>query len=279
MGGTLYVVAVPIGNLEDITLRALRVLREAPVIACEDTRQTGQLLKLLGIERPAQLLSVHDHNEAERVPRVLRTLDEGQDIALVSDAGTPAVSDPGFRVVRAALDAGHAVVPIPGVSAVITALCAAGLPTDQFHFAGFLPAKSGARRAALAAFAGASTTLVFYESPHRLEALLADARDVLGGARPAVIARELTKKFEEFRRGTLATLAADPGVVRGEIVLLIGGTVEEAPSEASLQDTVRSLLADGYSASRAAKEAAKRTGASRNAAYAAVLAQREEAGE
>ncbi len=274
--GRLSVVAVPIGNLEDITLRALRVLREADRVACEDTRRTGKLLSLLAVEAPP-LISVHDHNEAERIPRILRALEEGESVALVSDAGTPAISDPGFKLVRAVLEAGFEVVPIPGVSAVITALCAAGLPTDRFRFLGFLPQKREARRRALEAVAGAEDTLVLYESPHRLRALLADALQVLGD-RPAVIARELTKRYEEFRRGPLSALVEDPGVVRGEIVVLIGGRPEEAaPDEASLEETMRALIAEGWSSSRAAKEAAKRTGASRDEAYRMSIALKREA--
>ncbi|MCA9543156.1 MAG: 16S rRNA (cytidine(1402)-2'-O)-methyltransferase, partial [Myxococcales bacterium] len=191
--GTLYVVGVPIGNLEDITLRALRVLRAVPVIACEDTRRTGKLLSLLDVPRPA-LVSLHDHNEAQRVEPLLARLEAGESVALVSDAGTPAISDPGFRLVRAATEAGLPVVPIPGPSAVITALCAAGLPTDQFRFVGFVPSKAEGRRKALEALSEARETLVFYESPHRVQAFLEAAREVLGGDRPAVVARELTKR-------------------------------------------------------------------------------------
>lgn len=265
--GTLYLVAVPIGNLEDITLRALRTLRSVPCIACEDTRSTARLLGLLAIERP-QLIAIHDHNEGERAEAVLERLRAGEDVALVSDAGTPTISDPGFKLVRAAAAAGLPVVPIPGVSAAITALCASGLATDAFRFVGFLPQKQGARRRRLAELADGRETLIVYASPHRLEAVLADLAEIFGGARSAVIARELTKRFEEFRRGTLADLAADPGVVRGEIVLVIDGAPPEAPpEEADLEAVVAALLAEGKTPSRAAKEAALRTGARKADAY------------
>lgn len=270
--GTLYLVAVPIGNLEDITVRALRILRSVPCIACEDTRRTAKLLGLLGVERP-HLITVHDHNEGERAEAVLERLRGGQDIALVSDAGTPTISDPGFKLVRAATAAGLPVVPIPGVSAAITALCASGLPTDAFRFVGFLPQKQGARRRRLAELADARETLLIYASPHRLAAVLADLADAFGADRPGVIARELTKRFEEFRRGTLAELVADPGVIRGEIVLVIGGAPPEAPpGEADLEAVITGLLAEGLSPSRAAKEAARRTGVRKSEAYRVAVA-------
>lgn len=272
--GTLFVVAVPIGNLEDVTLRALRILREADLIACEDTRRTGRLLELLGLpKRP--LLSVHEHNETERIPALLRRLAAGEDVALVSDAGTPAISDPGYRVVRAAIDAGVRVVPVPGPSAAIAALSAAGLPTDRFRFVGFPPAKTGARARWLEELRGARETLVLYVSPHQLADLLSAAAAALGADRPAVIARELTKRFEEFRRGSLGELAADPGVVRGEVVLLVGGApADEAPAAEDLEAVVAHLLAEGYTPTRAAREAARRTGASRDEAYRIAVALR-----
>ncbi len=272
--GTLYVVAVPIGNLEDITLRAQRVLSAVDRIACEDTRRTGKLLELLGLER-RPLVSLYDHNEARRTPMILDALRAGEDIALVSDAGTPTISDPGFKVVRAAIDAGLPVVPVPGVSAVTTALSVAGLPTDRFRFVGFPPAKGKALRDALSGLAGAAETLVFYVSPHGLGRFLDAAESIFGAERPAVIARELTKAFEEFRRGTLGELRADPGVVRGEIVVLVGGAPPEAaPDAADLEAVVAGLLADGFAPSKAAREAAKRTGGSRDAAYRIAVALR-----
>jgi len=265
--GCLYVVAVPIGNLRDITLRALDTLRAVDRIACEDTRRTGRLLELLGLpKRP--LIAVHDHNEDRKSDHVLRRLESWESVALVSDAGTPTVSDPGFRLVRATIEAGYPVVPIPGVTAALTALCASGLPTDRFRFVGFAPPKAGALRRCLEAVRGAEETLLFYVSPHQLDRFLKAAEAVFGGDRPAVIARELTKKFEEFRRGTLAELVVDPGVVRGEIVLLIGGAPPEvAMTGDALRAVVAGLLNDGFAPSKAAREAAKRTGASRDEAY------------
>ena len=270
--GTLYLVAVPIGNLEDITLRALRVLRTADRIACEDTRSTGKLLGLLGIER-RPLMAVHDHNEGERVDAILAALAAGESIALVSDAGTPTISDPGFKLTRAAIAAGVGVVPIPGVSAVITAMCASGLPTDDFRFVGFLPKKQAARRQRMTELARASETLVLYASPHRLMAVLEDARDIFGPDRPGVIARELTKRFEEFRRGSLAELVADPGVIRGEIVLLLGGAPPgEPPTADDLEAIIQALLDEGVSPSRAAKQAAVQTGVRKAEAYRVAVA-------
>ena len=273
--GTLYLVAVPIGNLEDITLRALRLLKTAPLIACEDTRRTGKLLELLGISRDGaeedegrrRLVALHDHNEADRLPALLRRLEGGDDVVLVSDAGTPAISDPGFRLVRAAVEAGLPVVPVPGACAAIAALCASGLPTDAFRFVGFLPSKQGERQARLAELATARETLVLYVGPHKLDEVLTELAQAFGGERPAVIARELTKHFEEFRRGTLAGLAADPGVVRGEIVLVVGGAPEVPMAEEGLRAVVLQLLAEGYSPSQAAKEAARRTGARKSEAW------------
>ena len=273
-GGRLSVVAVPIGNLEDITLRALRVLREADVIACEDTRRTAQLLELLGLPRPT-LVAVHDHNEDWTAGRILDWLRGGHRVVLVSDAGTPAISDPGYPVVRTVADAGFPVVPVPGPCAAITALCASGLPTDRFRFLGFPPAKREARRAWLEAFVGSEDTLVFYVGPHDLEAFVAEAAAVLGSARPAVIARELTKMYEEFRRGTLGDLAEAPGTIRGEVVLLVGGAVPDSTLGAEdIALAARAVVASGFTGSRAAKELARRTGLDRDAAYRAVLAAR-----
>ena len=274
--GRLHVVAVPIGNLEDITLRALRVLREVDLVACEDTRRTGQLFDLLGVpSRP--LVAVHDHNERARAERIVAVLAEGKDVALVSDAGTPTINDPGYALVRAVVDAGFEVVSVPGPCAVITALAGAGLPTDRFRFLGFPPAKVEARRQAFEEVAGARETLVYYVAPHDLVDTLEAASTVFGGDRPAVVARELTKKFEEFRRGTLASLVAEPGVVRGEVVLLVGGAPEEAPPTADdLDAAARAVIADGFTGARAAKELARRTGISREEAYRVVLAARGE---
>lgn len=274
--GRLHVVAVPIGNLEDITLRALRVLREASLVACEDTRRTGQLLELLGLPgRP--LLAVHDHNERARSARIVEVLESGGQVALVSDAGTPTISDPGYSLVRAVVEAGYAVVTVPGPCAVVAALAGAGLPTDRFRFLGFPPAKVEARRRFFEALAGAQETLVFYVAPHDLVEVLQSAHDTMGEGRPAVIARELTKRFEEFHRGTLADLVADPGVVRGEVVLLVGGAPEEAlPDADTLHAAARAIQQEGFTGARAARELARRTGVDRDEAYRVVLALRAE---
>jgi len=219
--GTLYLVATPIGNLEDITLRALRVLRECDVVAAEDTRRTGQLLKHFGISQP--LLSYFQFNEARRSEEILDRLRRGEKIALVTDAGSPGISDPGERVVRAARAAGFRVEPVPGACALVAALTASGLPTDEFHFIGFLPHKSGQRRKQLEALRTFSGTLVLYESPYRVEKLLGELHDVFPG-RVVVLARELTKKFEEFLRGTPAQLLEliRQRALKGEFVVLVG---------------------------------------------------------
>lgn len=218
--GTLYLVATPIGNLEDITLRALRTLRECDVIAAEDTRHTGQLLKHFGITKP--LLSYFQFNEAKRSEEILERLRHGEKVALVTDAGSPGISDPGERVVQAALAAGLRVESVPGPCALIAALTASGLPTDEFHFVGFLPHKSGQRRKKLEALKAVEGTLVLYESPYRLEKLLTELSDVFPD-RTVVLARELTKKFEEFLRGTPTELlsSARTRVLKGEFVVLI----------------------------------------------------------
>ena len=225
--GTLYLVATPIGNLEDITLRALRVLKECDVVAAEDTRRTGQLLKHFGISRP--LLSYFQFNEARRSEEILERLRRGEKVALVTDAGSPGISDPGERVVKAALAAGFRVEPVPGPCALVAALTASGLPADEFHFIGFLPHKSGQRRKQLEALKNFAGTLVLYESPYRVEKLLADLQEIFPG-RPVVLARELTKRFEEFLRGTPAELleAARKRALKGEFVVLVGGATGEA---------------------------------------------------
>ncbi|MCU0772064.1 MAG: 16S rRNA (cytidine(1402)-2'-O)-methyltransferase [Verrucomicrobia bacterium] len=228
--GTLYLVATPIGNLEDITLRALRVLRECDVVAAEDTRRTGQLLKHFEIRKP--LLSYFQFNEARRSEEILDRLGRGEKVALVTDAGTPGISDPGERVVRAALAAGWRVEPVPGACALVAALTASGLSTDEFHFVGFLPHKSGQRRKQLELLAAVDGTLVFYESPYRIEKLLGELAEVFP-ARTVVLARELTKKFEEFLRGTPAELQAviEQRALKGEFVVMVGG--EDSPKPGS----------------------------------------------
>lgn len=224
--GTLYLVATPIGNLEDITLRALRVLRECDVVAAEDTRRTGQLLKHFNLSKP--LLSYFAFNEARRSEEILERLQRGEKIALVTDAGSPGISDPGERVVRAARTAGLRVESVPGACALVAALTASGLPTDEFHFIGFLPHKSGQRRNQLEALRAFAGTLVLYESPYRIEKLLGELAEVFP-EREVVLARELTKKFEEFLRGTPAQLieVTQKRSLKGEFVVMVRGAAEE----------------------------------------------------
>ncbi len=266
MPGTLYLVATPIGNLEDITLRALRVLRETALVACEDTRQTGKLLAHFGIDK--LMVSYHDHNEAARTQELVAKLDGGTNVALVSDAGTPLVSDPGYRLVTAALAAGISVVPIPGASAVLSALSGAGLPTDAFRFCGFLPPKQGQRRKALEALRSEDCTLIFYEAPHRILDALADVAAEYG-ERLVVIARELTKLHEEFLRGTAeqvrTQLAARPSV-KGEIVLLIGKGAPVA-SDTPIEEAVRELEQKGVPRMDAIKQVARERGLSKREVY------------
>jgi len=220
--GTLYLVATPIGNLEDITLRALRTLKECDVVAAEDTRRTGQLLKHFGISRP--LLSYFQFNEAKRSEQIIERLGRGEKVALVTDAGSPGISDPGERVVRAAIAAGFRVEPVPGPSALIAALTASGLATEEFHFIGFLPHKSGQRRKKLAELSGFAGTLILYESPYRIEKLLAELKEVFP-ERELVLGRELTKKFEQFLRGSPAQLMeiAAKRSLKGEFVVMVAG--------------------------------------------------------
>jgi 16S rRNA (cytidine1402-2'-O)-methyltransferase len=222
--GTLYLVATPIGNLEDVTLRALRVLRECDMVAAEDTRRTGQLLKHFGIAKP--LLSYFQFNEAKRSGEIIERLRRGEKIALVTDAGTPGISDPGERVVRAAIAAGFRVEAVPGACALVAALTASGLPTDEFHFIGFLPHKSGQRRNRLESLKAAAGTLVFYESPYRIEKLLGELNAVFP-EREVVLARELTKKFEEFLRGKPAELIeiTKKRPLKGEFVVLVAPSI------------------------------------------------------
>jgi 16S rRNA (cytidine1402-2'-O)-methyltransferase len=262
----LYIVATPIGNLEDITLRALRILKQVDVIACEDTRQTRKLLDHFGIT--TSTLSCHEHNETARAEEFARRMADGERIALVTDAGTPLVSDPGYRLVAAALAAGITVVPIPGVTAAMTALSAAGLPTDAFRFCGFLSPKSGARRKELEALQVESCTLVFYEAPHRILETLEDVEAVYG-ARQVVVARELTKLHEEFLRGTAseirAVLAARTAV-KGEITLLIGKG-ERVVDDTPLPDAVAQLEAAGVSRMDAIKQVARERGLAKRDVY------------
>jgi 16S rRNA (cytidine1402-2'-O)-methyltransferase len=221
MAGTLYLVATPIGNLEDITLRALRTLKECDLVAAEDTRHTGQLLKHFGVSKP--LLSYFQFNEAKRSEEIIERLRRGENVALVTDAGSPGVSDPGERVVKAALAAGFRVEPVPGPCALVAAVTASGLPTDEFHFFGFLPHKSGQRRKQLETLKELPGTLVLYESPYRIEKLLGELHEICP-ERPVVLARELTKKFEEFLRGKPGELLeiARKRTLKGEFVVMVG---------------------------------------------------------
>ncbi|HVF91034.1 MAG TPA: 16S rRNA (cytidine(1402)-2'-O)-methyltransferase [Blastocatellia bacterium] len=281
MPGTLYLIATPIGNLEDITLRALRVLGEVDLVACEDTRHTRKLLTHFQINRPT--VSYHEHNERERAEELVEKLLAGANIALVSDAGTPLISDPGYRIVRESIDRGIAVVPLPGASALVTALAASGLATSDFVFAGFLPSRSAARRARLSELARFQSTLVFYESPHRIKETIRDALELLGD-RESVIARELTKLHEQFMRDRLSGLlsALDGRAIKGEIVLIVGpppddGRMQKAPSEPiSLLTEVESLMeSDGIDQMAALKRVARARGISKSDAYRMLLAERE----
>jgi 16S rRNA (cytidine1402-2'-O)-methyltransferase len=268
----LYLVATPIGNLEDITLRALRILREVDQIACEDTRHTQKLLSHYNIQKP--LVSYHEHNELTRAPELVVAMEAGAQIALVSDAGVPLVSDPGYRLVTLSLRHHLPVIPIPGPSALLAALSASGLPNEEFLFAGFLPARSGERRRALERLRIEDRTIILYEAPHRIEEMLIDAHEILGD-RPACLAREVTKIHEEFRRGSLAELAASVAEkpARGEITLLIGPTPAEEKSaqrdtSQSLADRVEELMRQAkLDRKEALKLAAKERGITKRSAY------------
>jgi 16S rRNA (cytidine1402-2'-O)-methyltransferase len=271
-GGCLYLVGTPIGNLEDITLRALRVLKESDQIACEDTRHTQKLLTHYEIHRP--LVSYHEHNEMTRAPELIVALEQGAKIALVSDAGTPLVSDPGHRLVSLCLRHHIPVVPIPGPSALLASLSASGLPNEEFLFVGFLPARSGERRRALERLRIEDRTIIFYEAPHRVAECVADAREILGD-RTACLAREVTKLHEEFRRGKLSELieSLEERPARGEITLLIGpenpaDARAQADSTQSLADRVEELIRQAkLDRKEALKLAAKERGLTRRAAY------------
>jgi 16S rRNA (cytidine1402-2'-O)-methyltransferase len=270
--GILYLVGTPIGNLEDITLRALHTLRNVDLIACEDTRQTLKLLNHYKIEKPT--VSYHEHNELTRAAELVVHLEDGDNIALVTDAGTPGVSDPGYRLVALAVRHHIRVVPIPGASAFLSALVASGLPTDSFRFSGFLPAKAGARRTALEAVRNSPRTQIFYEAPHRIVETLRDIVDILGPKRHVVIAREVTKLHEEFLRGRADNLLGQlqqRGEIKGEITLLIG-KAEEGTQEASagrhIAQRVRELVNSGEIEEKAAlKQAAREFGLSKSDAY------------
>jgi 16S rRNA (cytidine1402-2'-O)-methyltransferase len=276
MPGTLYLVATPIGNLDDITLRAIKVLGEVGLIACEDTRHTRKLLTHFGIN--TRTISYHEHNERERAVELLERLNKGESIAVVSDAGTPGISDPGFRLVQLAIKNDIRVVPVPGAAAFVSALIASGIPTDEFFFAGFLPSRATARRAKLKELQALPATLIFYEAPHRLAASLRDASEVLG-QRNAVVARELTKIHEEIARGALGELALryESENIRGEIVLVIERASEQTETVSinrSVSELVDSFESEGMDHRAALKKAARELGLSRDEAYRRLTAER-----
>jgi 16S rRNA (cytidine1402-2'-O)-methyltransferase len=276
--GALYVVATPIGNPEDLSPRARRVLAEADLIASEDTRRAGRMLAALQIRTPT--VSYFEHNERRRTSELIDRMRAGESVALISDAGTPAISDPGFRLVRAALDAGIRVAAVPGPSAAIAALSVSGLPTDRFVFEGFLPARESARRAALAKLARETRTIIFYESPRRLSGTLAEMAAAFGEDRPAVVVREITKTYEETRRGALGELRDRFAnqEARGEITIVVGGAPESEQEQfdesAGGALTVAKLIDAGLSLKQASAVIAKLTGQSRRALYQRELARR-----
>ncbi|MFZ1702178.1 MAG: 16S rRNA (cytidine(1402)-2'-O)-methyltransferase [Pyrinomonadaceae bacterium] len=277
MPGTLYLVATPIGNLQDITLRALETLRTVDLIACEDTRHTRKLLNHFRISN--RLTSYHEHNEQERAEELADRLIAGESIAIVSDAGTPGICDPGFRIVRRAIEIGAAVVPIPGAAAFVNAAAASGIATDSIFFGGFLPSKKGDRRKRLEEIRDIPATLVLYETPHRLKKSLADCLDILGD-RQAAVGRELTKLHEEFSRGTLSELTASfaESNIRGEIVLVIDQAKLNSPNVSpsiSLSDRVKELEDQGFDHKAGLKRAAKEFGISKSEAYRIVESQKE----
>ncbi len=273
MPGLLYIVATPIGNLEDITLRALRVLKEADLIAAEDTRHTLNLLNYYGIKTP--LTSYHEHNEQSKAQSLVERLLRGESIALVSDAGTPAISDPGYRLVLGAIAAGIKVTPIPGASALAAVMSSSGLPSGRFIFEGFLPGKKQERRRRLSALRNETRTLVFYEAPHRLKDSLSDMRELIGD-RQIVIAREMTKVHEEFCRGPVSEvqLRLENREIRGEITLVVQGFSAEAPiSEATLEADILRLRRDGLHVKAIAEVLSEQYGYSKKAIYRLTLAQ------
>lgn len=267
--GCLWVVATPIGHRDDMSARAIETLRNAAVIAAEDTRHSRPLMLQHNIGTP--LIALHEHNEREAVAAIVRRLEQGESVALISDAGTPLISDPGFRLVRAAREAGIRCVPVPGACAAIAALSVAGLPSDRFVFEGFLPPKSAARRSRLEELAGDPRTLIFYESSHRVAESLVDMRDIFGAEREAVLARELTKLFETVLGEPLAQLAArvaeDPNQQRGECVILVAGRGEDTDAKLAEGQRVFALLREELPPAKAAKLAAAITGAPRKLLY------------
>ncbi len=269
--GLLYLVATPIGNLEDMTFRAVRILGEADLVACEDTRQTRKLLEHYGIHKPA--VSYHEHNEAKRTGELIERLRAGAVIALVSDAGMPLISDPGYRLVNASIANGIPVQPVPGPSAALAALSGSGLATESFRFCGFLPAKAGQRLRALESLAGETATLIFYEAPHRILETL-EAIGQVFGARPVVVARELTKIHEEFLRGTAGEICAQlaaRGAVKGEITLLVGKSESSPADDTPADEAVAALMRGGAPRMDAIKQVARQRGLSKRALYDRLL--------
>lgn len=271
--GTLYIVATPIGNLDDMTFRAIEILRKVQWIAAEDTRHTGKLLQHFQIATPQ--ISYHNHNRYGRLPELLQRLQQGNSIALVSDAGMPGISDPGYELVKACVDENIPVVPIPGASAVTTALSSAGLPTDRFVFEGFLPTKGTERRQRLELLQTEPRTIVFYEAPHRLRQTLQDLQEFLGAERSIVLARELTKRYEQFWRGTIANAishyqAQEP---QGEFTLVVGGHTATSPqlSESAVLAELQQLILQGMSRSQASRQLAQQTSLSRRQIYQLAL--------
>nr|WP_321461700.1 16S rRNA (cytidine(1402)-2'-O)-methyltransferase [uncultured Cohaesibacter sp.] len=276
----LYIVATPIGNLRDMTIRALEVLAACDLIACEDTRVSRKLLTHYGIH--TRLVTYHEHNADKQRPYLLSVLEQGKSVALISDAGTPLLSDPGYKLVADMLAEGHAIVPIPGASAMLSALVASGLPTDQIHFAGFLPQKAGARERKLDDLKSVPGTLVFYESPRRLGAVLPAMATSLGGERLVVIARELTKKFEQFHRGTLSELAdhyMSADAPKGEAVILIGPAQETEPDEADIDAMIIEGLRQGLHIKALSGEIALKVGAKKNEIYKRAQTLKDEMGQ
>ncbi|SFR73242.1 16S rRNA (cytidine1402-2'-O)-methyltransferase [Marinobacter daqiaonensis] len=277
--GTLYIVATPIGNLDDLSARAARVLSEVNLIAAEDTRHSGRLLQHLGIDKP--MWALHDHNERDRATGLLDRVEKGESVALISDAGTPLISDPGFVLVREARARGIPVSPVPGPCALVAALSAAGLPTDRFLFEGFLPAKAGARAKALQALSRETATLVFYESPRRIQDLVAELATCFGPDRQVVLARELTKAFETFYSGTtgevLEAIVGDENSGKGEYVVMVAGAAPERTTDALVEaDQVLRLLLPELPVKKAVRIAAELTGGARNDLYQRALKLKEQ---
>ena len=274
----LHVVSTPIGNLGDITVRALESLAGCDLVACEDTRVTRVLMERYGLT--TRLIAYHEHNAAKIGPRLLEALEAGKAVAIVSDAGTPLLSDPGYRLVGAAVEAGHKVIPIPGASAMLSALVGAGLASDTVLFAGFLPPKHAARLRRLEELKGVSATTIFYESPRRLDATLADMIEAHGGDHQVCVARELTKRFETFERGTLSRVASffEENPAKGEIVIVLAPAAPQASSQEDVEEMLREALRD-MPVSAAAAQVAKRTGHPRKDLYKQALALRQDAGD